>query len=289
MDITKKNLLVKVTVHKYDFKVRDKESMVEISNNHGVDPTLLDFKKNTMLKDDVGDICKTMRKFRPVVVYLTTPWLDGGWRLLSVDLYEQLEDKLRELNSELSEVKEILRMNWDTYVKNSKSKLNGRWDERDYPSADYVVSKFGVDVHYGNVPESGDLRVDMAKDTMDNIKAQMDSNYDNNIQIAMVEIWDRTVTAITHMKDRLTHYSKEIKEEKSPRMFSSMLNNVKDLVQLLPAMNLTNDPKLEQVRQQLETDFSRLSIDLLKEDDATREKTIEKTKIILDKLDGFVL
>jgi hypothetical protein len=77
--------------------------------------------------------------------------------------------------------------------------------------------------------------------------------------------------------------SVEIKKKRRPKLYDSMLEQGLALTDLLKDLNVTNDPRLEEARRDLETALSRIDIDSLRESPELQRSTKTAMQDILDK------
>jgi hypothetical protein len=75
----------------------------------------------------------------------------------------------------------------------------------------------------------------------------------------------------------------DIKKKRRPKLYDSMLEQGLELCAMLRDLNVTNDPRLEAARQDLETALTRVDIDSLKESTELQRATKSAMQDILDK------
>jgi hypothetical protein len=68
----------------------------------------------------------------------------------------------------------------------------------------------------------------------------------------------------------------------------STVYNIKELADILPALNLTGDPRLVQLQQQLVDELVEHSPEILKMDPKLRSDTARKAEKIFNKVKGFL-
>jgi len=73
-------------------------------------------------------------------------------------------------------------------------------------------------------------------------------------------------------------------EDVSPIFRDSIIENIRELVSLLPSLNITNDPALEQARRDLESDLAGVDPEILRESKETRKEIAEKADQILNNI-----
>jgi hypothetical protein len=94
--------------------------------------------------------------------------------------------------------------------------------------------------------------------------------------------WERLHDVLTAMSKKLTD---EDGVETKKRYHDSLVTNAQELCELLTKMNITNDPKLEEARQQLELTMLGADIETIKESAHVRETMKNKVDAILQKFE----
>ncbi len=290
MSLKEKALLVKVGVHKASFEKKERRVTKEIAEKYEMNEALMKAKKSTFLREDVQSLKKVMNKILPTVYSNTLPYRDGGWRLLPIDIHEKLEKELRDINNELQEVKEVFRKNYKTYEENARRELGRLYDPLDYPPVDYFMKKFSFDVIYEPIPDSNDIRVNMDKEVVEKLKKELKEANNKRLEKATQESWNRIVECLSKLHERLTAEAETDKDGnvKQPRIFKSVIENIRNLVTILPALNITNDENMEKVRIKLDEDFAALDVNDLKEDEELKKETAEKAKELLDDIENIL-
>ena len=98
----------------------------------------------------------------------------------------------------------------------------------------------------------------------------------------MSDLAERFKTVLTRMVTQL----RDVEDgEKKPRIYESLLGNARDLIDLMPAMNIAGDTQLEYARQQLLDVIDGVETEDLKDDDYMRRKVRTVASDLLDKWD----
>jgi hypothetical protein len=156
--------------------------------------------------------------------------------------------------------------------------LQSLYKAGDYPELEDVKGKFGFRRSVDPIPESGDFRLDVSNDDLEDIKSQYEAKFTERLADAMRAPWDRLHTTLSAMSEKL----KDDGDDKK-RYHDSLLTNAQELCSLLTKLNVTNDPKLEEARQDLERSIVGVSMDALKEDGYERHALKNKVDAIIDK------
>jgi hypothetical protein len=172
--------------------------------------------------------------------------------------------------------------NYNTIIGAQAFKLGDLFDKDDYPCEVEVATRFKFNLQFSPLPESGDFRVDIGNEGLNELRTKYDSQLQSAVSVAMSDLSERFKTILTRMVTQL----REVPEgEKRPRIYESLLGNARDLIELMPAMNIANDTQLEYARQQLLDVIDGVETEDLKDDDLMRRRVREVANDILDKWD----
>jgi hypothetical protein len=125
------------------------------------------------------------------------------------------------------------------------------------------------------VPETKDFRVDIADDIRDEMQKEYQKAYEGRVEAAMSDAWSRLHNTLEHMVDRLSGDDKKI-------FRNSLVDNALELTNLLTRLNVTNDPKLENARRELERLLVGVSADDLRESQGARTAVLNKVNQIME-------
>lgn len=231
------------------------------------------YNKLLIRKDALDPISKVEGAARAYLYKMTLAWDDNGDRLLPAALFLDFGQTMQQFRTDFdSRVREFVK-EYPALVQEARVRLGTLYDPNDYPAD--VRSKFSFPPpSVTPVPTANDFRVNLNQDYVDQIKADITSRMEERQREALKQCWARVREVITKMNDRLGN-------EKSP-IYDSLIENARDLVRILPAMNFTNDPELAEVSAQIESLL--VPTDRLRQDKRLRADTAAKAGDILARL-----
>ena len=150
------------------------------------------------------------------------------------------------------------------------------FDRGEYPTADELRNKFRFKYVFCPVPDAGDFRIEVEESAKNELQEQYKSYYESKLADAMKDAWDRLHETLTHMSSRLDYT-----DENKKIFHSTTITNASELCGLLTSLNITNDPKMEQMRQKLEKALSGVAPDDIRESEAIRTSVKSKVDEIL--------
>ena len=220
---------------------------------------------------------------------LTLPWDDLGTRILSNRGYIQYTEQMQLRRHAVEAAAHEFCANYEQYVNEAKTRLGSMFDATDYPSAESIQKRFYVDVEIRPVPEAADFRAQLSDDSVRAIVKDIETRTEARLQAAVNDVFERIADVTGKMVERLRAYKPSEGGGRPENTFKdSLVYNVQELADLIPALNITQDPRLDALQQRLLNELAGQSPDLLRDDDRLRAKTADAAEKILKKVQGFI-
>jgi hypothetical protein len=233
----------------------------------------------TSLRKDIEKLAARIRLYHN---QHTMPWADKGQRLLPTKLFMEYKQTMNNYEAQFNQMCNNFFIAYPQLVQEAQTHLGTMYRASDYPDIADVQLKFGFRMAIDPIPESGDFRLDISAQDLDEMKAQYEAKFDERLAEAMRTPWERLHTVLTSMSEKLKD---EDGVESTKRYHDSLVTNAQDLCGLLDKMNITNDPKLEEARKQLELTMLGADIETIKESSHVRETMKNKVDAILQKFE----
>lgn len=200
--------------------------------------------KRIVPKEAFADIVTACNALRAHMTKHTLPWSDNGARIMTRNIFEIFMSGYGELERQYNDaVKEFIDIKYPQARDQASFRLGDLFVESDYPSADELRKKFQVDLDIDGITEPEDFRVALPEAELNKLKASMEESINRRLGSAMEDVWLR-------IAELLEHYIEKIGD--SEAIFrDSTVNNLVDLMNILPGLNVTSDPKLKEIRQRI--------------------------------------
>ena len=202
------------------------------------------------------------------------PWSDGGSRLLPMKNFFDYKATLAGFESDFNDAVDDFLTEYPTLVTAAAFQLGDLFDASEYPDVEKLRDKFRFQYVFLPVPEIGDFRIDVNEQHKAELQQQFQSYYDNKLQDAMKDVWDRLHDCLSKISTKLDGEEKQIFRD-------SLVNNAVDLCDLLTKLNVTNDAKLEAMRKKLESALVGVTPVDLRKDESLRKDTKSRVDEIL--------
>jgi hypothetical protein len=285
--LSRKATLVSVDISQWTARKLDKKITEQVNREHGASQDAGRYNKLLIEAKRLEAINSIVSQARRLHHTMTKPWCDAGLRILPNVLHAKFADAFRKLKREFEQAADDFCRDYPQFVEERKRALNGLFDPADYPSPDTIREKFKLEVKTFPVPDADDFRSDVLDaDTIEDIKRELGETSDKVLQGAMKDTADQIMKAVGHMSEKLKAYKSS--GEKRSFFFPSLVENVRELADLLPAFNLTNDPAFDQIAKRIQRELCAEDAETLRENDEARAVVQKSADDILKDVEALL-
>lgn len=271
-------MLVDLNISMWTGRKMDKKVSEEIDASKSTKARAGNYHKKLLAgSDKLEKVQKIATAVRTWNYQHTLPWSDGGSRLLPMKSFFDYKATLNNFENQYNEAVDEFLEEYPQLVSGSAFTLGELFDRSEYPTADDLRSKFRFKYVFCPVPDAGDFRIDVEESAKSELEQQYKSYYEEKLGSAMKDAWDRLHDTLTHMSSRLDYT-----DENKKLFHATTITNATDLCGLLTSLNITNDPKLEAMRQKLEKALVGIDADTIRESEAIRSSVKSKVDDILN-------
>ena len=281
--ISSSAMLVEINRRKWNGYAVNKEATEQLNKDYGAGRKSARVNQTLLIKEPIFDRVNTLYGSLSTTLYhYTMPWLDRGPRLLTTPVFFDFNKSITGIINEIEQ--DALPAFFDEYANmiaraGNSDRLGALFNPDHYPDMDTLRSHYEITLKYAPVPDAGDFRVDIGNEAMQMVRESYEKSYQNQLQSAYADVWQRTYDALTNMSTRLEG------EKKNGRFHESLVTNVIDMVDLLDKFNITGDPQMARAKVQIAQAMRGVTIDGLKEDDGFRLETKAKVDTLLKSFD----
>jgi hypothetical protein len=281
MSISSSAVLVELNISVWPASKIDREITNKVNMDagavHGASQTKKNLFAGTSLRADIEKFAARVRLYHN---QHTLPWADKGERMLPTALFMEYKQTMNGYERTFQSLCDNFFDEYPRLVGEAPTALQGLYKAEDYPDLEQVKQKFGFRRSVKPVPEAGDFRLDIPTQDLDEMRLEFEQQSESKLAEAMRMPWER-------LHKLLVDTSKKLEDtgEDKKRYHDSLLSNPLELCELLTKLNVTNDPKLEEARRQVELALIGESIEEVKDSPLAREKLKSKVDAILGKFE----
>jgi hypothetical protein len=279
--LSRKATLISITISQWTARKLDKRVTDKVNREHGASKDAGRYNKLLIEAQRLKKINSFVSQARTLHYSLTKPWADEGMRILPNVLHAKFADGFRKIKRGFDEAVDEFARDYPAFIEERKRALNGLFNAADYPSPEQIASKFKLEAHPYPVPVADDFRSDVLDDDMvEDIRREIAETSDQVLTDAVKHSAQQIVKVVSHMSEKLKEYKagKGKGKKKAPRSFfaASLVDNVRELADLLPAFNLNDDPELARITDRITKELCAEDATTLRDNEATRV-TVQKS------------
>lgn len=248
MSITTECMVVNLQIGTWAGTRLDREASREVTEQANAEGDAARVNKHLIPRDILRPIVSASSAMRNHFYYKTLPWKDNGDRLLSRKMYYDFIDEHEKLKFAFDkEVGVFLETTYPSAVARAEFRMGKLFNADDYPSADQLKRRFYANLDIDAITEAHDFRVKLSNDHIQRVQKTMETALNERLAKALNDVWSRLATT-------LQHYASKMQDEDAV-FRNATVENLREIVDMLPALNITNDPNLEKIRQNILNDL----------------------------------
>ena len=282
MSISNSAVLVELNISVWPASKIDREMTDQVNTNALASRDASQTKKNlfagTSLRKDIEKFAARVRLYHN---QHTLPWADKGERMLPTKLFMEYKQTMNGFEQTFRMMCNNFFLEYPRLVAEAPVNLGAMYKAEDYPELDEVREKFGFRQSINPLPDSGDFRLDIPAEDLEDVRAEFKDKFDERLKEAMRAPWEKLHKVLLGMSEKL----KDSDGDDKKRYHDSLLTNPLELCELLTKLNVTNDLVLEEARRQVELTMLGANIDNIKEDAVSRTELKSKVDSILKKFE----
>lgn len=295
VSIANRAILVDLDTHKWGARKSSKEANAAVAKMMGSNPKAGNYTKYLISKEHIDPLFAAFQKIGDDYRARTSPWLDnaadggksnGGARVLHMKGYQDFVKTMNQDKDEIEAILENLYAHYYEWKEEAKSDLNGMYKEVDYPTLWDLKTRFSVSWHFAPVPDVSDWRVDLGEEETRRIKEELQTSIESAVKESFAHTVKRIQNVVSAMATTLHNYGQS-DDKRAGRFNESLVPNVRELADLLPNLNLLDDPDFDTVATLIKEKLCVHETAELRNDEAVRKSVAEEADAILAKMGEF--
>lgn len=277
MSIATKCMVANLSISVWTGHRLDKDASRRVTEDAGAQADAARVNKHLIPREALKGIVTAQGAVRTHFYANTLPWKDNGDRLLTRKRFQTfIMEHERLVDAFNAEVTTFLDT---TYLKARESaafRMGDMFKSEDYPSVDALRRRFAVHLDIDAVTEAGDFRVQIDADAQERVKTALESAVQRRLAEATRDVWERLADAVGRMAERLG--------TKDAIFRNSMLENIQEVADILPDLNVIDDPDLDRLCKEVRDTLVGHDPQVLRTDEAERARVASVAQGIYDEI-----
>jgi len=289
VDLSSKAMLAAVRIKQWSGRKLDRQVTDEVNRQHGAAADAGRYNKALISRDALAEILTIAGRARKEHYARTLPWHDDGNRILSAAGYLDYANVMRGLRGEFEAAVAGFAAGYADFVDEARIRLNGMFRAEDYPAPDDIAARFGFEHVLQPLPAAGDFRVTVSDADAAKIRADIEARTNAAVEAAVRDVFQRIGETVGHMAEKLAEYKPAEDGNRATGIFrDSLVENVRDLAELLPSLNVTESPELARIAERMKAELCGHDAAELRDNESARQDVAAKAAAIAEHVSTFM-
>lgn len=285
--VSNKLITVALNISEWKANKKDKRITQQVAHQHGTPQEAARVYKSLLpMSSALDKVHQQSGAIRTLYYRRTVPW-EYGQNVFKASAYLDFANEMRPMIAQWRQlVKEFLAVYPQQRI-DAAMILNGMYDPADYPEPEEMERKFDLTLRFRPLPEAGHIVIEAAEEAQSEaaeaatreLRAELEAGIRAQYGDAMNSVWKRLYETAKHAHDRLS--------DPNARFHDSLIENARELVGLLPSLNIANDQTMNDLAAQLKASLCTHSPEVLRQPGVTRAETARAMADIMSKMGAF--
>ena len=260
MDLNTDAMQVSLRITAWSGRVYDRQASNHVAVHHDASASAGRYNKRLLPKAAFAALTATMSDARTTHYAQTLPWDDQGARLLTVANYARYTELLDGLRERMIRERARFIEDYDDYVEQARLDLGRLFRIEDYPSKTALQGKFGIRYRITPVQDAEQFMAKLASDDVARVKRDIEHHLQERLHDAVGDLYRRLGDAVARVSERLGE-----DDNGKPLVFrNSLIENIRDLVDVVPRLNIFGDHQLARLCEEVKDRIANVEPDTLR-------------------------
>lgn len=273
-------LIVNLSISMWAGHKLDKAKTSEVNHNANAASDASRVNKHLVSKTSMADIVRCAGALRQYVYRATLPWGDNGDRLIGASAYMAFVDEFSKFKQQFDEaVEDFITVRYPAERARAQFRMGDMFVPEDYPEPETLRRKFAVILDVHGVPSATDLRAQLREEDIQHLRREIENNNTDKLRTAMHTLWQRLFDTVSHFADRM---------QEDEKFKDATVRNLHRLMAEVPALNISGDPALDELCEEIKAKLSGLEATTLRTSSTAREQARKAAAGIAAKMSGMM-
>jgi len=275
--LANKALLVHVSISQWTGRKFDGRATRTVSKSHNTSSEAGNYTKKLLPgSQELAAVALKAKHIREYVYRETLPWFSDGARIIKAESFTRFIKTFGKMKDDYDKAVDDFLKVYPFLKEHAQNSLGSLYSPEDYPDVFRLSRKFNCDVNIMPLPDVKDFRTEIS----DAEKRKFIKKMEQVQQDAMQDCWNRLYEVLNTAVEKLAKPDAIFK--------NSLLENVSEICTLLPRLNITDDPKLEAKRKQVEGLIAKMSPDVLRDNPTERQDAASELAKVMKSMGPFM-
>ncbi len=289
LDLRNFATMTTLNTKRWHARVKDRKVGHDIAVANDADESAFETRKKLLAGADelLKSIHKAIDDARAKYYEMTLPWTTTGIEDVGRRSGARIMPNTQffEFITEMGKCKAAMEAALDKFVpvypqliQKAQEKLGKRFDITEYPHESLIRSHFGLSFDFQPIPQGHDFK-GLPDAQCQALANALQSKTKQMLENAMQDLWTRAGEAVGRMAERLSHPDK--------LFHYTLVDNVRTVAKQLKHLNVTGDPRIQDLQQYIETYLCIHDVEDLRKKPTLRTIVAAHAQTAVDKMQAI--
>jgi hypothetical protein len=259
----------------------DRDASRKVTDDAGAAADAARVNKHLIPKESLAPIVTAQGAIRAHFYANTLPWRDNGDRLMPrVQYLKFIPEHERLVGIFNMEVEDFLTGGYPSAIEKAEFRMGAMFKREDYPAVSELRRKFYANLDVDAVTDVNDFRVALDAQNLEKIRATITASAETRLQAAMADVWKRMAETVSYFQQRMADPTAVFRD--------TTVTNISDMLDLVPGLNVLDDPQIEQVRKMIAESLGGVDAKSIRKDGALRSQLAGEAGKIMSTMESFM-
>lgn len=273
--LSRRALLVAVNISAWTGRKLDKKATATANETHHAESSAGSYHKKLLPQAaELAKVAAIASNARAYFHANTLPWMADGTRIISAKNYLNFASEIRKIKSEYESAVSEFSAAYPKLKQDAEKTLGDLYNPNEYP--DFISDRFSFEVNYLPLPDVSDFRIEVSEAE----KAEFSRKMREIESAAMRDAWSRLHSVIKNAAEKLSKPDAVFRD--------SLIDNISEMANILPMLNITEDSQLEKVSSDVKALVSKLIPETIRANPSERQDAASKLAALERNLSAYV-
>ena len=288
MNLTDDAMQVSLRITAWSGRLYDRQASNHVAVHHDAAASAGRYNKRLLPKAAFAALTGNHEQdsqYRPL--RKTLPWDDQGLRLLTVANYERYTELMDGFRERIVRERARFIEDYDENIDQARLDLGKLFRIEDYPSKEALRGKFAIRYRISPVQDAEQFMAKLATDDVDRVRRDIEQQIEERLHGAVGDLYRRFGEAVERVSERLQE-----DDNGKPLVFrDSMIENIRELVDVVPRLNIFGDDDLARLCEQVKDKIASVDPDTLRPsrsfDPVARTRVKRDADALMERFAGY--
>jgi hypothetical protein len=279
MSLTEKAMIAKLSFSIIGQRKKDQIATNKSNQALGTSDAAGLYQKIKISRENIIDAIRIRDSALKYHRKMTTPFTADNWNLIGSEKILEYSKEIADYKTKFKLAVDDIQNRWPAIVAFEEKRLDPIFIADEYPSQNEVSNFFSFYHKLKPIVDPSHVVIKLEAEVLEEIKEELRKEAVENTRRSLKDMWNRLFDPVANMADICSNDKK---------IFGSLIENVKEIVDILPDLNIINDTDLNNMAREVKFKLLSHTAGQLRDDKDLKRRIGAEAQAVADKMEGYM-